>query len=479
MRKEITIILLLVLIDIMLPTAAWAQTAIKLGSGYWPPYSDAELPYHGLLPHLASAAFGEVNRSVEFQFEDWDEILKLSTNGHLQGSIGWIKTQSRSERYYYSRPVIHATIVFLHRANVNFSWDNYADLKKYRIGTIDSYSYGDEFDQAVKRLKLDIRPDITNEANIQKLIDGKVDLVPVDRNVGEFLVHSKFSDHANDIKFDEKILASEALYFIAPKTMPDSKELIESFNRGLTKLQRTGQFQNMVENLTVINTLANFEFYTEQNGPMNYSENGQPRGVVTHVLKSMLDQIGADISDPQFTFVPWSRAYQEALKRPNVIVFSLTQTPERYDQFHWIGPIYRSNIVILGRQHLAPPSPGSGDRICAVRDDVGHQELLSHGYSLSQIELTSGADLCARMLISGRINYWVYGRDTSQWYLKRLGSDKSMFNEYQQLTESSRYIGISLDSDPAVIEALKRSFEYLQLNGNLSDIIQLELNQLE
>ena len=477
MRKEITTVLLLALMSMVLSCPTWAQTPVKLGTGYWPPYSDAELPYYGLLPRIAEAAFREMNRAVEFQFEDWDQILKLSTNGRLQGSIGWVKTQNRSDRYYYSHPVIRATIVFLHRSDVDFSWDNYNDLKNYRIGTIASYSYGDDFDQAIKRLKLKVSQAITNEDNIQKLIDGKIDLVPIDRNVGEFLVHSKFADHAHDIRFDEKTLASEALYFIAPKTMPDSMELIDTFNRGLTKLQRTGQFQNMVENLTVVNALANFEFYSEQNGPMNYLEDGQPRGVVTRVLTTMLDQVGADVSDQRITFVPWTRAYREALNHPNVILFSLTQTPERYDQFEWIGPIYRSNIVILGHQHLPPPKPHSDTRICAVRDDVGHQELLSHGYTASQLELTSTAELCARMLLSGRIHFWVYGRDTSQWYLKRLGSNKSQFSEYQQLTESSRYIGISQGSDPAVVEALRRSFEYIQLSGKLNDIIQQELDK--
>ncbi|AJQ92489.1 substrate-binding periplasmic protein [Gynuella sunshinyii] len=474
MRKSIcTVSLSLILL--LLSLSAWSSSTVTLGVGYWPPYSDAALPYHGLLPRIASEALEAAGQPAEFQFEDWDNILKLLNKGQLQGSIGWIKTQERNERYYYSQPVIQITIVFLHRADMNFSWDNFEDLEPWKIGIVDSYSYGESFDRAVKDFHLNTVSTHTNEDNIEKLIKGDIDLVPVDLNVGEYLLHHKFSKYRQQLKFDEKNLTSETLYFITPKSMPSARQLTDTFNHGLSILRQTGQFQHIVENMAVVNSLAEFKFYSEQNGPMNYIDGDRPRGVVTHVLTAILNQIGADVTDDKFDFVPWSRAYREALNHPNVIVFSMTMTPERYGQFSWIGPIYRSNIVILGQPNLDPPKPHSASRICAVRDDVGHQQLLANGYLENQIELTSKAELCARMLISGRINFWVYGRDTSQWYLQRQQSDKSNFSEYQELTESSRYIGISLGSDPAVVAAFNRSFEYIKLNGELSRIIQLEL----
>ncbi|WP_428244185.1 substrate-binding periplasmic protein [Gynuella sp.] len=475
--RKITSIVLLTIILLLLPISAWPKSTVTLGSGYWPPYSDATLPYHGLLPRIASEALEAAGQAVEFQFEDWDNILKLLNKGQLQGSIGWVKTQERNERYYYSHPVVQITIVFLHRADVNFSWDNFEDLKSWKIGTIDSYSYGEKFDQAVKDFHLNTVSTHTNENNIEKLIKGDIDLVPIDLNVGEYLLDRKFSKYRQQLTFDERSLTSETLYFISPRSIPKAKQLIETFNRGLAILRQTGQFQHIVENMAVINSLAQFRFYSEQNGPMNYIDGGRPRGVVTHVLTAILDQIGADVSDDQFAFVPWSRAYREALNHPNVIIFSMTKTPERDERFNWIGPIYRSNIIILGKPNLDPPKPHSSSRICAVRDDVGHQQLLANSYLKNQIELTSKAEACARMLVNGRINFWVYGRDTSQWYLQRLQSDKNAFSEYQELTESSRYIGISLGSDPAVVAALNRGFEYIKLSGELNRIIQLELQR--
>lgn len=44
--------------------------------------------------------------------------------------------------------------------------------------------------------------------------------------------------------------------------------------------------------------------------------------------------------------VPWVRGYNEALTRPNVVLFSMARIPERDALFKWVGPLSETSIVL-------------------------------------------------------------------------------------------------------------------------------------
>ena len=79
---------------------------------------------------------------------------------------------------------------------------------------------------------------------------------------------------------------------------------------------------------------------TEQFYPMNYTENGQDDdkilGFGTVLVIAVLEESKLEY---EINIVPWARAIHTINKNKNVLVYSLSRSPERQDQYRWIGDI--------------------------------------------------------------------------------------------------------------------------------------------
>jgi len=69
---------------------------------------------------------------------------------------------------------------------------------------------------------------------------------------------------------------------------------------------------------------------TEDSYPVQYVENGQLKGKNATSINTALEMMKLDAS---IEVLPWARAYNMALSTPNVLIFSITRTPEREDLF--------------------------------------------------------------------------------------------------------------------------------------------------
>lgn len=85
----------------------------------------------------------------------------------------------------------------------------------------------------------------------------------------------------------------------------------------------------------------NITVYTEQWPPYNFMENQELKGSVTDIVKKVLKKM--DIKT-QIELLPSARVMNVFKKSKKAIFFSLIMTPERKDQFKWIGPIARPTI---------------------------------------------------------------------------------------------------------------------------------------
>ena len=121
---------------------------------------------------------------------------------------------------------------------------------------------------------------------------------------------------------------------------------------------------------------------TESLPPYNYKEEGEVRGVSTEVVQAVLEVLGIE---SQIRVYPWARAYQTALKRPNVLIYSISRTPQREDLFQWVGEVVPNNSYLFKlatRQDIALTTVADAKsyRIGTWREDVSEQYLLSQGF---------------------------------------------------------------------------------------------------
>ena len=229
------------------PPLPAGQMAIVLSADDWPPYIGANLPDHGILSHLVSAAFARSGVTVRYRFMPNNRSLQSARNGMVDGSLGWAPSPERLQDLLYTQPVLSARMVFFqHRSHV-VSWTQLAELSSMRIGvTIGNY-YSDEFDRLMRQGVLHTDGAADDLSNFRKLLARRIDLFPIEEEVGLFLLSRHFS------RAEVAKLQHSQPFWLAPlhvviwKKHPHGAELVERFNRGLLALQRSGDLTRLVQ----------------------------------------------------------------------------------------------------------------------------------------------------------------------------------------------------------------------------------------
>jgi len=148
---------------------------------------------------------------------------------------------------------------------------------------------------------------------------------------------------------------------------------------------------------------------TEDYAPFNFADaNGAVVGISTDILRAIGQR--ADVAF-QFELMPWQRAYNEALNKPNTCVYSTTVTEARRGQFNWVSPLVRNDWVVFGRSDAPSPAKSiaemKGKRVGVYQGDAIEAFFQNEtGYVLDSAPRD---DLNPQKLSSGRIDYWATG----------------------------------------------------------------------
>lgn len=181
--------------------------------------------------------------------------------------------------------------------------------------------------------------------------------------------------------------------------------------------------------------------------------------------------IKAVLPESTVEVMPWARAHQIALRRPNTIIFSLVRTPERESKFIWIGKVaqVRTELITLKNSELQPVQTLSelkNIRIGVKRQDAVATFLNEHGFEygkeLVEIVYTMST---MRMLEKGRIETVPSNQQIIEFYCESAGCATSDFKTlfvFKELSEEF-YLAASLGTDAELIENLKVGFTNLDL----------------
>lgn len=162
--------------------------------------------------------------------------------------------------------------------------------------------------------------------------------------------------------------------------------------------------------ITASQPAAALNFLTEDNPPLNFSQEGKITGIATEVVAEMARRanIPADIS-----LVPWSEAYSRALSEPDTCVFSTARLASRNNQFQWVGSIARGYWSAFALEGFTPRIARVSDlkdyRVGVVRD-ARAEHLRNEGYS-RVIEIDRDRDIPAKLTLDGSkpggIDLWI------------------------------------------------------------------------
>ncbi|MBE1300122.1 MAG: transporter substrate-binding domain-containing protein [Alteromonadaceae bacterium] len=227
--------------------------------------------------------------------------------------------------------------------------------------------------------------------------------------------------------------------------------------------------------LTIYQTVAAEEIMllTEQLPPLQYEDSdGQLQGLMVDRVKLLLKE--ADI-DTEILVMPWARAYEMTLSRPNTLLFSMLRNEPREEQFIWvaklgISPTYLYRNSANTSLSLTTLADIEKEIIGVKRNDISAnflQRQLPNGQFITQTNTIDNI----RMLAAKRIDLVPTNRHQLTFFCQELGCDTNDFEPTIKLVEIEQmmYLAANTQTDKAIIDKLVNAAKKLRVHEVGSD----------
>jgi len=220
-----------------------------------------------------------------------------------------------------------------------------------------------------------------------------------------------------------------------------------------------------------------FTIVTEDVPPMQIVQEGKViSGITVEIVSAIFKQ--ANLS-PKFLVLPWPRAYQQALNEPNVFIFSMIRNPAREDDFVWLNKIFtiHANITVLKSRTdilLTEPADFFQYMIGVSRGDFGDEYMQSIGLKEGKnLYLTIKHENMWKMLFNGRVDAVFTNDVTAKSEIISAGYAPELAHNVYSIKDVSTdlYLAANKQSDPQLIELLRKSYTKIKENGELDEIL--------
>lgn len=215
---------------------------------------------------------------------------------------------------------------------------------------------------------------------------------------------------------------------------------------------------------------------TESFAPLSYEKKGVVTGFSVEVVETLLQKLGSKQTRKDFLMLPWARAYQVALARPNTLLFSTVYTSQRDDLFKWVGPLLESKEVVFAKKSRKYQSDSvellKTLDIGTVRNDVAEQILLEKGMAINKLISNSNPINVAKMLDLDRIDAFAYGSVPARWYMQDLNLDPNDYEEIYELQKSAYYIAFSRSTPQWIVDRFQYELAILKQSGEFKKIAE-------
>ena len=209
---------------------------------------------------------------------------------------------------------------------------------------------------------------------------------------------------------------------------------------------------------------------TEDLPPLNYVEKEVLVGPSVEIVREIQRRVG---SREEIKVYPWARAYKMSLEEENVVLFGMTHTEVRHDQFKWIGPLATKRDILVAKKGSGITINSLEDakkvkRIGTLRDDTRERLLQSLGFT--NLESVSDEQLNAKKLVLGRIDLWAYKIPGLRTVCELAGVDYKEIGEVYHLREINVDIAFSKKTSDSIVERWRSAFNEMLADGTIMQI---------
>ena len=209
-------------------TAPKAETTVlSIASGAWAPFSGQDLPGEGIVNSSVRRIATAAGYDVEFNYMPWARALEETRQGAYDATSYWFYKAEREDDFIHIGPLNEERTVFYALASTDVpEWTDLSDLAGLRIGVITGYTYTPELWELGAAGVLSLSEAQSDEANFRKLLAGRVDLLVISQDVGNYLLNKSFSEaDRNRLTIVEKPLSTAHGYLLLPRNKPETEAI--------------------------------------------------------------------------------------------------------------------------------------------------------------------------------------------------------------------------------------------------------------
>ncbi len=226
------------------PMTAMAERRVLLAATEYPPYYGAKLPNQGVITEIIREAFKQSGYAVVIRFLPWKRALEATRRGEFDALYSAWYREDRTRWFAFSEPLpIANQIGFFKRVDRRIAYRSIADLKPYKIGIVRGYSNPVEFDRA----GLDTEAVTDDRLNMKKLAIGRLDLVLIDRVIGQHIIDTELPESAGLLEWINPPLKTDEQYLIFSKKAAEFSAKRKAFNQGLRHIVGTGKAARIIK----------------------------------------------------------------------------------------------------------------------------------------------------------------------------------------------------------------------------------------
>jgi polar amino acid transport system substrate-binding protein len=210
---------------------------------------------------------------------------------------------------------------------------------------------------------------------------------------------------------------------------------------------------------------------TEEYPPYNYTERGRITGFSTEVVEAVLKEIKVSGT---IQSLPWARAYETARDSEDVLIYSITRSPEREKLFKWVGVIAPTSYYLYslsGRNlKLASLDEAKKFQIGTVNEDIGEQFLVARGFVKGQnLQSSVKYELNYEKLKAGRVDLWIISEMVAYFLVRQAGDDPPKMLapalRLHELGSDGYYMAFGAKTPDATVERFRKGLEAVKKNG--------------
>lgn len=206
---------------------------ITLATGEWRPYSSSEMEGYGEFTKMVTTIMEEMGHTPEYRFYPWARCFDAVVKGRIWAAFPYSYNEERGEQVWFSDPLSVSRTVFFYfelpGTRKEFNVKQLSDLSQYKIGGVTGYFYA----PILKRAGLEVDYANSEVQSLEKLLLGRIELIPMNDAVGRECIKAHFPDRVDQFKTLDFELSVNELRLIVSRSYPNSKQLLESFNKAL------------------------------------------------------------------------------------------------------------------------------------------------------------------------------------------------------------------------------------------------------